>query len=834
MSKLYLFLSLVSLFLWSCSSNSSTTVDYLKQDSCLRKFQYCDSIYSWDDTYQNLSGNLLFIRWLIRKNERKKALHFANQVESYYLNLPLSNRLREDFIFYDFLLKIDSLDINSVDSIISTCQTTNPLLQINLLHLKSSYLRDKSSINYSFVSSLYAEYLTSKLSEYQKNALYYLPWATHTVNCIREYGYEDQTLYFLKKFDNSKRKSPSEDWMYLLYKTPHQNLTSKEVDNLRKEVNSSRFYDPSIKSTIQRHLAYSVSDSDYAIDELKQSLETNQDNELDRLYLLDEYLVKNDLDKAKIHFEVLNESINNLTNIYPTLFYYQKQRYFFKKYKQHGEISDLINAYITFKEIINSYNKTETNLLNEHYADAVYKANNILIKSIYQFKKDNTYLNDKEILEHLIEIKDLYQKISNSRNILKNIDIKDKSLSIISKYKFQIEKKEIETKRYKDTLMLNLAIYEELYFDYLRLHEELNKQEINIDQIAKNESPNLNYQIKQHDQIIDIVKTDSTYYFFIFNKNNLKISSLELDLVNSGILSILNYVAKKSRNINNDAKIIMSFFRNTIQQDISHLFIIPDGKFFDLPFEIVQNEADHIIDSIDISYLTNISEYFENHPNAASPFAAIFSYSSEETINDKSKKTVIEQKLGLIESIEIAQLYKNKKLITGKEMIAKNIFQSYNAPILHFSSHASSSNTNLLDNYIMIRDDKSSKSIPFYGFHMKTKKIEDALVILSACNSGTGVQKPGTGVFSLSRDFLQAGAQTVIKSLWAVNEASTAELMIDFHKNLHKGHTASMALTLAKRTLKQNPKYSHPYYWAGFVLEGNPNVYLDLAEECND
>jgi len=101
-------------------------------------------------------------------------------------------------------------------------------------------------------------------------------------------------------------------------------------------------------------------------------------------------------------------------------------------------------------------------------------------------------------------------------------------------------------------------------------------------------------------------------------------------------------------------------------------------------------------------------------------------------------------------------------------------------------------------------------------------------VILSSCNRGTGTVKPGAGIFSLSRDFLQAGAQTVIKSLWAVNEASTAELMIDFHKNFTSGHSVSMSLTLAKRKLKQNPKYSHPYYWAGFVLEGNPNIKLDL------
>ena len=54
--------------------------------------------------------------------------------------------------------------------------------------------------------------------------------------------------------------------------------------------------------------------------------------------------------------------------------------------------------------------------------------------------------------------------------------------------------------------------------------------------------------------------------------------------------------------------------------------------------------------------------------------------------------------------------------------------------------------------------------------------------------------------------------------------------MVLFHTYFTKGQFAGEALANAKRTLKQDPKYAHPYYWAGFVLEGNPNIRIKMED----
>ncbi len=96
------------------------------------------------------------------------------------------------------------------------------------------------------------------------------------------------------------------------------------------------------------------------------------------------------------------------------------------------------------------------------------------------------------------------------------------------------------------------------------------------------------------------------------------------------------------------------------------------------------------------------------------------------------------------------------------------------------------------------------------------------LVILSACNSGTGeVSTDGVGGFATQ--LLLSGTPSQILTLWAVNDYSTAEIMIDFHRLFREGFSKTHALRFAMLKAIQNKKrtqYVEPYYWAPFVLMG--------------
>jgi CHAT domain-containing protein len=96
-------------------------------------------------------------------------------------------------------------------------------------------------------------------------------------------------------------------------------------------------------------------------------------------------------------------------------------------------------------------------------------------------------------------------------------------------------------------------------------------------------------------------------------------------------------------------------------------------------------------------------------------------------------------------------------------------------------------------------------------------------VILSACESGRGRVAPGEGIIGTMWALFVAGSKATVVSQWRVESVSTTELMTAFHQGLARGDGGKADL-LRRATLEllRNPRYAHPFYWAPFVLVGNP------------
>jgi CHAT domain-containing protein len=94
------------------------------------------------------------------------------------------------------------------------------------------------------------------------------------------------------------------------------------------------------------------------------------------------------------------------------------------------------------------------------------------------------------------------------------------------------------------------------------------------------------------------------------------------------------------------------------------------------------------------------------------------------------------------------------------------------------------------------------------------------LVILSACDSGSGEVRIGEGVMSLLRAFRIAGAESVIASHWKVSDAATTQLMTEFMRRWRSGEPRAQAWREARLSLLQSKDFSNPYFWAAFTLTG--------------
>ena len=90
------------------------------------------------------------------------------------------------------------------------------------------------------------------------------------------------------------------------------------------------------------------------------------------------------------------------------------------------------------------------------------------------------------------------------------------------------------------------------------------------------------------------------------------------------------------------------------------------------------------------------------------------------------------------------------------------------------------------------------------------------LVVLSACQTALGDISQGEGVFGLQRGFKKAGAQSILMSLWNVDDEVTQMLMTEFYRGWTSGMSKTAALKNAQSIVKE--KYPDPRHWAAFIL----------------
>ena len=140
--------------------------------------------------------------------------------------------------------------------------------------------------------------------------------------------------------------------------------------------------------------------------------------------------------------------------------------------------------------------------------------------------------------------------------------------------------------------------------------------------------------------------------------------------------------------------------------------------------------------------------------------------------------------------------------------------------ILHVATHALLNQNNPAIVFSLI-DKQGNAQDGCLGLNdIYRMKLSTELVVLSSCESGLGKNLSSEGIFGLPRAFLRAGAKSVIASLWKVDDAATATLMERFYFHLGQGEKPSSALKNSQHEMSRNRYFSNPYYWAGFVLQG--------------
>ncbi|MGA8153835.1 MAG: CHAT domain-containing protein [Terriglobales bacterium] len=234
-----------------------------------------------------------------------------------------------------------------------------------------------------------------------------------------------------------------------------------------------------------------------------------------------------------------------------------------------------------------------------------------------------------------------------------------------------------------------------------------------------------------------------------------------------------------------------------------HLVFAPHGLLHNIPFHALFDGESYLIDKFSVSY---------------APSASVYAICREKDANITGSSLILgigdAQAPFILEEVEaLRAILPDTKLFVG-EAASEAVLRSHgpSSRIVHIATHGYFRQDNPMFSSIRLGDSYLSL-YDLYHF-----KLPAELVVLSGCATGRNTVTPGDELMGLVRGLLQAGAQSLLLSLWDVHDASTRDFMIAFYSRLARGMGKPSAVQGAMAELRQS--HPHPYYWAPFSLIG--------------
>ena len=242
------------------------------------------------------------------------------------------------------------------------------------------------------------------------------------------------------------------------------------------------------------------------------------------------------------------------------------------------------------------------------------------------------------------------------------------------------------------------------------------------------------------------------------------------------------------------------------------LTIVPHGPLHSLPFHALLNSSRFLIEDFSIHYLPassllappSVLEQTDGGERGSRPL--LFGYSGERQLHHALEEVKL-----------LTGMLQGKCYLEEEATSARFTQEAPGRPIIHIATHGQ----NRLDapnfSSVLLADGKLNA---IDVFNMNLRGCE--LVTLSGCETGLSMSAGGDEQLGLGRAFLAAGAETLVMSLWPVEDQTTGELMELFYHALLQGESKVQALRTAQCAFlaRADLHYEHPYYWAAFRLVG--------------
>jgi CHAT domain-containing protein len=415
-------------------------------------------------------------------------------------------------------------------------------------------------------------------------------------------------------------------------------------------------------------------------------------------------------------------------------------------------------------------------------------------------------------------------------DLLKNSNIQPKIKSkeienYLKEEGFLLTKKRILQNRFiQRTINNNINFpYDDLYLidnKLEKIYRELEKIDYNYVSLRKLNSISIK-EIQQYLNSEDVILIEyyivkDEIYIFLISKNEFDtiIINLNINILDEYIKNYENEVINYTNFLNNEES--LTFKWKELSQYLTEpfkefvkgkklIYFIPHKVLHFLPFCALNIDNEPLIKKYPIVYLANaISLKFHNqvetNRNHIPTCTAIGIYEQNE---DSFFSKEAEEISKIFDSIPYIDCSKN------------DILNNIESDIIYFATHGKFNKNKPLLSEIQLNKKETLQVLEVFNLTLKA-----SLVTLSACESGINKYYSGDEFIGLTRAFSYAGAKSIIVSLWPVFNPSTYDFMLRFYRKIKNRKIKTITLQESIMSLMEYKNYSHPYYWAPFILIG--------------
>lgn len=272
-------------------------------------------------------------------------------------------------------------------------------------------------------------------------------------------------------------------------------------------------------------------------------------------------------------------------------------------------------------------------------------------------------------------------------------------------------------------------------------------------------------------------------------------------------------------------------------RDAHSIAIIPDAELWRLPFHaLVGRDGRYLVEHYGVFYAPSMSMLLKADGRRPDPRRGkllaygnpVVSHAAAAELRDVDRAGILrplpdaEREVKSIAALYGAEHSRVRIRAEASEGTFKKEAPQYD--VLHLATHGFFDDQSPMYSALVLAaapDDPAEDGL------LETREIlqlrlNARMAVLAACNTGRGATDPGAGVIGVSWAFLVAGCPTTVVTQWNASSAASSSLMIAFHRRLAAGDSNAEALRRAQLTIRRDPRFHHPFYWASFIVVGAP------------